>query len=69
VFVLDWPRSELYERIDRRVEAMFVAGFVDEVRGLANRPQPLSRTPAGVGYREVLDHLAENVGWRRRSNW
>ena len=34
VFVLDWPRSELCLRIDRRVEAMFAAGLVEEVRRL-----------------------------------
>ncbi|MBU4399549.1 MAG: tRNA (adenosine(37)-N6)-dimethylallyltransferase MiaA, partial [Planctomycetes bacterium] len=34
VFVLDWPRAELHARIERRVEEMFVAGLVDEVRRL-----------------------------------
>lgn len=59
VFVLDWPRETLCARIDRRVEAMFAAGLVDEVGGLLARPEPLSRTASqAVGYREVLDHLA-----------
>lgn len=62
VFVLDWPRETLYARIDRRVDAMFAAGLVDEVRGLLDRPQPLSRTASqAVGYREVLDHLAGHL--------
>ena len=34
MFVLDWPKAELHARIDRRVEAMFAAGLVDEVRRL-----------------------------------
>ena len=59
VFVLDWRRAALHERINRRVDAMFAAGLVDEVRGLLASPQPLSRTAAqAVGYREVIDHLA-----------
>lgn len=59
VFVLDWPRAELYARIDRRVEAMFAAGLLDEVRGLVSSPQGLSKTAAqAVGYREVVEHLA-----------
>jgi tRNA dimethylallyltransferase len=59
VFVLDWPRDELVLRIDRRVEAMFAAGLVDEVRRLAASPLPLSRTARqALGYREVLEHLA-----------
>jgi tRNA dimethylallyltransferase len=58
VFVLDWPRPELCERIDRRVDAMFAAGLVEEVRGLAAGPHALSRTARqAVGYAEVLDHL------------
>jgi tRNA dimethylallyltransferase len=62
VFVLDWPRVELNERIDRRVEAMFHAGLVDETRGLVERGIELSRTARqAVGYREVLEHLAGNL--------
>src|SRR4029079_11282642 len=32
VFVLAWPREELHRRIDARVEQMFAAGLVEEVR-------------------------------------
>ncbi|HQU45617.1 MAG TPA: tRNA (adenosine(37)-N6)-dimethylallyltransferase MiaA [Pirellulales bacterium] len=57
-FVLDWPRDELYRRIDARVEAMFAAGLVDEVRGLLASGKRLSRTARqALGYREVLEHL------------
>lgn len=59
VFVLDWPRAELYRRINTRVDQMFAAGFVDEVRRLLARPEPLSRTAGqALGYREVIEHLA-----------
>ncbi len=59
VFVLDWPREQLYQRIDERVEMMFAAGLVEEVRGLLATGRPLSRTAAqAVGYRETLAHLA-----------
>jgi tRNA dimethylallyltransferase len=58
VFVLSWPRELLHERINRRVEAMFAAGFVDEVRSLLERHGQLSRTALqAVGYREVIGHL------------
>jgi tRNA dimethylallyltransferase len=58
VFVLDWTRAELAGRIDRRVEAMFSAGLVAEVRGLLAAPRPLSKTARqAVGYREVIEHL------------
>ena len=38
VFVIDRPKAELHARIDRRVEAMFAAGLVDEVRRLLADP-------------------------------
>lgn len=59
VFVLDWPRDELYRRIDRRVDAMIADGLVDEVRRLTAAPQSLGRTARqALGYREVLEHLS-----------
>ena len=33
-----WPRHELYERINRRVEEMFDSGLVEEARPCATRP-------------------------------
>jgi tRNA dimethylallyltransferase len=64
VFVLSWPRDELHRRIDARVEQMFAAGLIDEVRGLVARYGALSRTARqAVGYREVLE-LVEGAGFR-----
>jgi tRNA dimethylallyltransferase len=58
VFVLDWPREQLHQRIDERVVAMFAAGLVEEVRALIATGRPLSRTAGqAVGYREVLAYL------------
>jgi tRNA dimethylallyltransferase len=58
VFVLTWPREELHQRIEARVEQMFAAGLVDEVRGLLAQYGTLSRTAMqAVGYREVIELL------------
>lgn len=58
VFALEWPRDELYRRIDSRVERMFAQGLIDEVRALLERGVDFGRTAAqAVGYREVLEHL------------
>jgi tRNA dimethylallyltransferase len=58
VFVLDWPREELYRRIDQRVRQMFDAGFVDEVSRLLAMPG-LGRTARqALGYRETIEMLA-----------
>jgi tRNA dimethylallyltransferase len=53
---LEWPRAEIYARIDARAAAMVAAGLVDEVRGLAGVLSPEARQ--AVGYKEVLAHLA-----------
>lgn len=58
MFVLDWPRPQLHERIDARVERMFHEGLVDQVRRLLDQLGELSRTASqAVGYREVIEHL------------
>jgi tRNA dimethylallyltransferase len=58
VFVLDWPRAALHERINARVERMFAEGLVAETQTLLDRHGALGRTAAqAVGYCEVIDHL------------
>jgi tRNA dimethylallyltransferase len=47
------PRERLRARIRERVEAMFRAGLVEEVRGLELGPT----ASQAVGYKEVLGHL------------
>ncbi|HEV3400289.1 MAG TPA: tRNA (adenosine(37)-N6)-dimethylallyltransferase MiaA [Acidimicrobiales bacterium] len=52
------PRQVVGRRIAERYEAQLAAGFLDEVRALAQRPGGLSRTARqALGYRELLDHL------------
>ncbi len=59
VIGLHLPRSELYRRIDTRVDAMFVADLVGEVRSLLGRGYARN-LPAmsGIGYREVTAYIA-----------
>jgi tRNA dimethylallyltransferase len=56
--VLELPREVLYERINRRVDEMLAAGWLDEVRRLRELPRPLSREARqALGYRELLAYL------------
>lgn len=50
-------RSELDQRIERRVERMLQAGWVEEVRSLAARGFSESRAMASVGYRQIYEAL------------
>ncbi len=57
--ILEWPRDALYERIDRRVEAMMATGWLEEVRSLLDRPMSREASQA-LGYRELMEHLMGN---------
>jgi tRNA dimethylallyltransferase len=55
---LDVPRPVLDERIDARVDRMWAAGLVEEVRGLAERGLREGRTASrALGYAQVLRFL------------
>lgn len=63
VFVLDWPRAELRERIDHRVDRMFAGGLVEEVRRLLAKDTSIGKTARqAVGYRETIEHLENQRG-------
>src|SRR4029078_5324929 len=51
-------REVIDDRIVQRYDAQMGAVFLDEVRGLARAPEPLSRTAQqALGYKELLKHL------------
>ncbi len=55
---LDLPRTELYARIDARVERMIAEGLEEEVRALRRLERPLSREAMqALGYKEMFDYL------------
>ena len=79
------PREELYRRVDERIEAMFAAGFLEEVKGLLEVGySPDLPTMSAIGYRECIRVLqgqlsleqakveirrATRVFVRRQANW
>ncbi len=51
-------RSEVYRRINERVEAMFDKGLVGEVKSLLDGPKGLSKqAKQALGYKEVIQYL------------
>lgn len=48
------PREELYARVDARIESMFEAGLVEEVRGLLAKYPAELPSMSGIGYRETV---------------
>lgn len=79
------PRPELYARVDDRIEAMFAAGLLDEVRSLLARGySPDLPTMSAIGYRECAAVLRDEMSLeeakvrmrrltrdfvRRQANW
>ena len=79
------PRPELYARVDKRIDAMFANGFLDEVKNLlAGGCSPALPTMSAIGYRECVEVLegkikveeakqairrATRVFVRRQANW
>ncbi len=52
------PRSELFSRIDARIDTMLEAGWVEETRSLMDQGlKPDSPTLSAIGYREIVMYL------------
>jgi tRNA dimethylallyltransferase len=79
------PRPELYTRIDERIDSMFQAGFLDEVRGLLAKGYTAGLpSMSAIGYREGIEVVegkidleaakvkmrrATRIFVRRQANW
>lgn len=57
VFAINWPREELYDRINKRVDIMIEKGLVDEVKQIVNKYDKFPTAMQGLGYKEVLEYL------------
>ena len=55
---IDYPRDELYRRIDSRVDIMFESGLIDEVKSLLDRGIDENyQCMQAIGYKEVVESL------------
>lgn len=58
VFMIDWDREVLYDRINRRVGIMIDNGIVDEAKGLLEKNVDRKSTCwQAIGYKEMLKYL------------
>ena len=55
-------REALYTNINNRVEEMFDNGLVEEVKGLLNKYELSLTATQGIGYKEVISYLNNEIG-------
>lgn len=60
-FVVDLPRDHHRKVIEARVDAMIESGWIDEVQELREQWGDDVRALGSVGYREVLQHLRDDI--------
>jgi len=55
-FSYDYPREELYSRVERRVDIMFEQGLLSEVESLLKNGVPENaQSMQGIGYKETVE--------------
>jgi tRNA dimethylallyltransferase len=61
---LHMEREQLYQRIDARVDAMLIAGLLNEVRRLLDDGySPDLKSMQSIGYRHMVDFLHGRMSW------
>lgn len=61
IFALDWPRDEIYARIDARVDEMVAQGLLKEVRTLMRSDDDQPTAIQAIGYKEIAAALRGEV--------
>lgn len=58
---LNFPREELYERINKRVDLMLEQGLIDETKNLLDKYGRITNIVDTIGYREIIMALDKVV--------
>ena len=54
---MNFPREELYDRINRRVDLMVEQGLIDETKQLLEKHGRIPNIVDTIGYREIISYL------------
>ena len=55
---IDWPRAELYNRINRRIDGQITAGLIEETKQLLAKYPDQPPALTSLGYQEIGAYLA-----------
>lgn len=61
IFALEWPRDELYARINARVDIMLESGLLKEVRALMRMTEEQPTAIQAIGYKEIAMALRDEI--------
>lgn len=62
LFAIDWPRDQLYDRINRRVDIMVKDGLINEVSSLMKEVEKGETTSVqAIGYKEIAEALKGEI--------
>lgn len=61
IFAIDVEREILYDRINKRVDLMIDEGLEEEVKSILNRYKDFPTAMQGLGYKEVVEYLKNNL--------
>lgn len=56
-FGRNFPREELYERINKRVDLMIETGLIEETKNLLEKHGRIPNLIDTIGYREIIEYL------------
>lgn len=65
---LNFPREELYDRINRRVDVMIDMGLVEETKNLLKKHGNISNIINTIGYREITKYLNAKMSLEEAKN-
>lgn len=58
---IDWPREELYDRINRRIDQQISEGLIDETKQLLSLYSADLPSMSSLGYKEIGEYLAGHI--------
>lgn len=61
VFVLNWDRDKLYERINKRVDIMMENGLLEEVKSIYQNHKDFPTSMQAIGYKELRRYLEGEI--------
>ena len=60
VFVINWDREKLYQRINKRVDIMVEQGLIKEVENIVKKYNKFPTAMQGLGYKEIVQYIEGN---------